>query len=166
MAYVTFSSLRLLIFSYISCVQSSVWSKSTLSCNQLLERPSRWWLIFLTGEHVSTTNCTCPVHYSCHWNIYFQLHLIWGSFHGACYATNSLFIAMEATVGIYELHTYGGEQYDRHGDDNLSKTISFWSFFRLIFPKNDPCVCKFKRVIKKPLKISLNDNHKIYWSAT
>ena len=30
--------------------------------------------------------------------------------HGACYFSNGLFIDLEATVGTYELRSYGGEQ--------------------------------------------------------
>ena len=33
-----------------------------------------------------------------------------GVFHGARYLTNLLFIDLEATVGTYELRSYGGEQ--------------------------------------------------------
>ena len=33
-----------------------------------------------------------------------------GSFHGARYLTNGVFIDLEATVGTYELRSYGGEQ--------------------------------------------------------
>ena len=33
-----------------------------------------------------------------------------GSFHGVRYTTNGLFIDLEATVGTYELRSYGGEQ--------------------------------------------------------
>ena len=35
---------------------------------------------------------------------------------------------MEATVGTNELRSYGCKQYERHGDPNLSKTISFGHF--------------------------------------
>ena len=33
-----------------------------------------------------------------------------GSFHGSRCTTNDLFIDLDATVGTYELHSYGGEQ--------------------------------------------------------
>ena len=33
-----------------------------------------------------------------------------GSVHGARYFSNGLFIDLEATVGTYELRSYGGEQ--------------------------------------------------------
>ena len=35
---------------------------------------------------------------------------ILGSFHGARYTTNGLFINLEANMGIYELPSYSGEQ--------------------------------------------------------
>ena len=38
-----------------------------------------------------------------------------GCVHGARYLTNFLFIDLEATMGTYELRSYGGEQYDRQG---------------------------------------------------
>ena len=42
-------------------------------------------------------------------------------------------------MGTYELRYYGGEQYARQGDDNLSKTI-FSTFFRLTYSWNDPSI--------------------------
>ena len=41
--------------------------------------------------------------------------LKFGCFHGTRYLTNFLFIDLEATVGIYELRYYRGEQQDRQG---------------------------------------------------
>ena len=37
-------------------------------------------------------------------------NVLTGSFHGARYLTNGVFIDLEATVGTYELRSYGGEQ--------------------------------------------------------
>ena len=38
-----------------------------------------------------------------------------GCVHRACYFTNFRFSDLEATMGTYELRSYGVEQYDRQG---------------------------------------------------
>ena len=53
---------------------------------------------------------------------------------------DGLLTNLEATVRTYELRSYSVEQYDRQGDASLSKTISFWPFFRTTFSWNDPAM--------------------------
>ena len=44
------------------------------------------------------------------WKSWNKQNCVFGSFHGARYLTNGVFIDTEATVGTYELRSYGGEQ--------------------------------------------------------
>ena len=72
-------------------------------------------------------------------NMFHRINKTIGWVHEGRYFTNVLFIDLEATVGTYELRSYGVEQNDIQGVPlPLKKTISFWLFFWLTISWNDP----------------------------